>query len=53
VYRPLSNADHDFRSAACIVIDTEFDCERNHQHIQQVHHMNGIIPANVVKSPGN
>jgi hypothetical protein len=43
--RPLIDIAHPLVSANCVLADAEFDSERNHKHIREVHHMNSIIPA--------
>jgi len=44
--RPLLDMAHQVMPAASLVLaDAEFDSERNHKHIREVHHMQSIIPA--------
>jgi hypothetical protein len=31
--------------ASLVLADAEFDSERNHKHIREVHHLQSIIPA--------
>jgi hypothetical protein len=31
--------------ASLVLADAEFDSERNHKHIREVHHLKSIIPA--------
>lgn len=33
------------RPAFLVLADAEFDSERNHKHIREVHHLKSIIPA--------
>jgi Transposase DDE domain/Transposase domain (DUF772) len=43
--RPLVDMAHQVMPAAWVLADAEFDSERNHKHIREVHHMQSIIPA--------
>lgn len=43
--RPLVDIAHQVLPATCVLADAEFDSERNHSHIREVHHMRSIIPA--------
>jgi IS5 family transposase len=43
--RPLVDIAHQVMPAAFVLADAEFDSERNHKHIREVHHMKSIIPA--------
>ncbi len=43
--RPLLDIAHAFVPASRVLADAEFDSERNHQHIRQVHHLDSVIPA--------
>jgi hypothetical protein len=36
---------HPVMPASLVLADVEFDSERNHKHIREVHHMQSIIPA--------
>lgn len=43
--RPLVDIARQVMSASFVLADAEFDSERNHKHIREVHHMKSIIPA--------
>lgn len=43
--RPLLDMAHQVMPASLVLADAEFDSERNHKHIREVHHMMSIIPA--------
>lgn len=43
--RPLVDIAHAVMPARCVLADAEFDSERNHRHIREVHHMKSVIPA--------
>ena len=43
--RPLVDRAHQVMPASLVLADAEFDSERNHKHIREVHHMKSIIPA--------
>jgi hypothetical protein len=43
--RPLVDIAHQVMPASWVLADAEFDSERNHRHIREVHHMKSIIPA--------
>jgi hypothetical protein len=43
--RPLVDMAHQVMPASFVLADGEFDSERNHKHIREVHHMQSIIPA--------
>ncbi len=43
--RPLVDIAHKVMPASLVLADAEFDSERNHKHIREVHHMQSIIPA--------
>jgi DDE family transposase/transposase-like protein DUF772 len=43
--RPLVDIAHQVMPASLVLADAEFDSERNHKHIREVHHMWSIIPA--------
>ena len=43
--RPLLDIAHPVMPAALVLADAEFDSERNHRHIREVHHLKSIIPA--------
>lgn len=43
--RPLVDIAHQVMPASLVLADGEFDSERNHRHIRDVHHMKSIIPA--------
>jgi hypothetical protein len=43
--RPLLDIAHQVMPASLVLADAEFDSERNHKHIREVHHMKSIIPA--------
>jgi hypothetical protein len=43
--RPLVDTAHQVMPASLVLADAEFDSERNHKHIREVHHMKSIIPA--------
>lgn len=43
--RPLVDTAHQVMPASLVLADGEFDSERNHKHIREVHHMKSIIPA--------
>lgn len=43
--RPLVDMAHQLMPASLVLADGEFDSERNHRHIREVHHMQSIIPA--------
>lgn len=43
--RPLLDMAHQVMQASLVLADAEFDSERNHKHIREVHHMQSIIPA--------
>lgn len=43
--RPLVDIAHEVMPACLVLADGEFDSERNHKHIREVHHMNSVIPA--------
>lgn len=43
--RPLVDIAHEVMPASWVLADAEFDSERNHKHIREVHRMKSIIPA--------
>ena len=43
--RPLLDIAHQVMPASLVLADAEFDSERNHKHIREIHHMRSIIPA--------
>lgn len=43
--RPLVDIAQKVMPASLVLADAEFDSERNHKHIREVHHMKSIIPA--------
>ena len=43
--RPLVDQARHVMQAHCVLADAEFDSERNHRHIREVHQMRSIIPA--------
>lgn len=43
--RPLVDIAHKVVPASLVLADAEFDSERNHKHIREIHHMKSIIPA--------
>jgi hypothetical protein len=43
--RPLVDIAHQIMPRSLVLADAEFDSERNHKHIREVHHMKSIIPA--------
>ena len=43
--RPLVDVTHQVMPASFGLADGEFDSERNHKHIREVHHRQSIIPA--------
>ena len=43
--RPLVDQARQVMKARCVLADAEFDSERNHRHIREVHQMRSIIPA--------
>lgn len=43
--RPLVDIAHQIMPASLVLADAEFDSERNHKHIREVHPMQSIIPA--------
>lgn len=43
--RPLVDIAHQVMPASLVLADGEFDSERNHKHVREVHHMQSIIPA--------
>jgi hypothetical protein len=43
--RPLLDMAHQVMPASLVLADAEFDSERNHKHIREVHHMQSLIPA--------
>ena len=43
--RPLLDIAHPIVPASFVLADAEFDSERNHKHIREVHHLKSIIPA--------
>ena len=43
--RPLVDIAHQVMPASLVLADGEFDSERNHKHIREVHHIKSIIPA--------
>jgi hypothetical protein len=43
--RPLLDIAHLVMPASLVLADAEFDSERNHRHIREVHHLKSIIPA--------
>jgi hypothetical protein len=43
--RPLLDIAHPVLPASLVLADAEFDSERNHKHIREVHHLKSIIPA--------
>ena len=51
--RPLVDMAHQVMPASLVLADAEFDSERNHKHIRDVHHMNSIIPAKRGKKTWN
>lgn len=51
--RPLIDVAHKVMPATHVLADAEFDSERNHQHIRNIHHMKSIIPAKRGKKTWN
>jgi len=43
--RPLLDIAHQVMPASLVLADAEFDSERNHKHIRELHHMRSFIPA--------
>lgn len=43
--RPLVDIAYQVMPASLVLADGEFDSERNHKHIREIHHMQSIIPA--------
>lgn len=43
--RPLVDIAHQVTPASYVLADAEFDSERNHKHIREIHHMKSIIPT--------
>jgi len=43
--RPLVDMAHQVMPASYVLADAEFDSERNHKHIREIHRMKSIIPA--------
>lgn len=43
--RPLVDMAHQVMPASYVLADAEFDSERNHKHIREIHHMKSSIPA--------
>ena len=43
--RPLLDIAHPVMPASLVLADAEFDSERNHKHIREVHHLKSIIHA--------
>lgn len=43
--RPLVNIAHQVTPTSYVLVDAEFDSERNHRHIREIHRMKSIIPA--------
>ena len=43
--RPLVDIAHQATPASYVLVDAEFDSERNHRHIREIHPMKSIIPA--------
>lgn len=43
--RPLVDQACQVTRAKCVLADAEFDSERNHRHVREVHGMRSIIPA--------
>ena len=43
--RPLVDIAREVMPAACVLADAEFDSERNHRRIREVHQMKSVIPA--------
>lgn len=43
--RPLVDIAHQVMPASYVLADAEFDSERNHKHIREIHRMKSIIPA--------
>ena len=43
--RPLVDIAHQVTPASYVLADGEFDSERNHRHIREIHHMKSIFPA--------
>lgn len=43
--RPLVDIAHQVMPASLVLADGEFDSERNHKHIREIHHLQSIIPA--------
>ena len=43
--RPLVDQARQVMQGSCVLADAEFDSERNHRHIREVHQMRSIIPA--------
>jgi hypothetical protein len=44
-FRPLLDIAHRVLPASLVLADAEFDRERNHKHIREVHPLQSIIPA--------
>ena len=51
--RPLVDIAHQVVPATCVLADAEFDSERNHTHIRDIHHMDSVIPAKRGKKTWN
>lgn len=43
--RPLLDIAHEVTPARRVLADAEFDSERNHKHIREVHRLDSVIPA--------
>jgi hypothetical protein len=43
--RPLVDIAHQVMPASYVLADADFDSERNHKHIREIHRMKSIIPA--------
>lgn len=43
--RPLLNIAHHVMPASLVLADAEFDSERNHKHIREIHQMKSNFPA--------
>lgn len=50
--RPLVDIAHQVTPASYVLADVEFDSERNHRHIREIHHMKSVIPAKRGKKHG-
>jgi IS5 family transposase len=51
--RPLVDIAHQVVPATCVLADAEFDSERNHTHIRDIHHLDSVIPAKRGKKTWN